>query len=70
LVENLGIIAVVIMVTTYALEQRHHNFILAFAFGCALAAYYAWLIGSTPFLIAEGVWSLIAFKRWLQKDSR
>jgi len=65
LIDQLGLIAVVIMVGSYALEAKHAAFILIFAFGCALAATYAWLIGSTPFLIAEAVWTLLAIKRWL-----
>jgi hypothetical protein len=62
--EHLGLVAVAIMVASYALEHRHRHFVLAFAFGCALAAFYAWLIGSLPFMIAEGIWSLIALRRW------
>ena len=68
--DQLGLIAVVIMVGSYALEAKHTAFILIFAFGCALAAIYAWLIGSTPFLIAEGVWALLAIKRWLDVWSK
>jgi len=63
-VEILGIIAISIMVISYALEARNPAFIASFAFGCALAAIYAFLIGSMPFLIAEGIWALIAAKRW------
>lgn len=63
-VESLGIIAVVIMVTSYALERRGSIFIAIFAGGCALAAFYAFLIGSYPFLAAEGVWALVAVRRW------
>lgn len=63
-VEGLGIVAVVIMVGSYALEYRGRMFIAIFAFGCALAAFYAYLIGSYPFFIAEGLWALIAARRW------
>lgn len=63
-VDLLGIIAVSIMVVSYALENRGRIFIAIFAFGCALAAFYAYLIASYPFLIAEGLWSLIATYRW------
>ncbi|MBV1934882.1 MAG: hypothetical protein KUG59_09330, partial [Parvibaculaceae bacterium] len=66
---QLGLIAVIIMVGSYALEVKHSAFILAFAFGCALAATYAWMIGSTPFLIAEGLWTLLALKRWFDARS-
>ena len=66
MIEQLGLVAVTIMVGAYALERRHRHFILIFAIGCALAALYAWLIGSLPFVIAEGLWSLIALNRWRQ----
>ncbi|MES0883288.1 hypothetical protein [Roseibium sp. SCP14] len=70
MVENLGLVAVVIMVASYALESRHPVFVLIFAFGCALASFYAFLIGSIPFLIAEGIWAAIAFVRyWNRKSS-
>ena len=64
LVEILGIVAIATMVTSYALEKRGTVFIAAFAAGCALAAVYAWLIGSYPFLVAEGIWAVIAARRW------
>ncbi len=69
-VEPLGLIAIVIMVGAYALEQRHPNFIAIFAGGCALAAFYAYLIGSYPFLLAESVWSVIALRRWQAAPQR
>lgn len=62
--EGFGMLAITIMVTSYALEQRGPRFVLVFALGCALAAIYAALLGSIPFVVAEGVWSLIAFSRW------
>ena len=52
------------MVVSYALEKRHPAFIAVFAVGCALAALYAYLIESIQFLIAEGIWCAIAFRRW------
>ena len=63
-VESLGIIAVIIMVASYALERRGSVFVAIFAAGCALAAFYAFLIGSYPFLAAEGIWALVAMRRW------
>ena len=64
MINHLGLLAVTIMVGAYALEGKHPVFVLIFAFGCALAAIYAWLIGSMPFVVAEGIWSLIALWRW------
>lgn len=66
---HLGSVAVFIMVASYALENRHPLFILIFSFGCLLAAFYAYLIGSYPFLIAEGIWSLIAFRRFMKEQN-
>ena len=64
LVEILGIVAIATMVTCYALERRGTFFITAFAAGCSLAAVYAYLIDSYPFLIAEGIWAVVAARRW------
>lgn len=63
-IEILGIIAIIIMVGAYALEDRHPAFVIIFAGGCALAAFYAFLISSYPFLIAESLWAVFAFQRW------
>ena len=63
-VEILGIVAIATMVTCYALEKRGTFFIAAFSAGCALAAVYAYLIGSYPFLIAEAIWAAVAARRW------
>lgn len=63
-VETLGVVAIAVMVASYAFEKRAPYFIGIFAGGCALAAFYAFLIGSWPFFIAESVWALIALRRW------
>lgn len=62
--EALGIFAIAIMVGSYALEKRSPIFIASFAIGCAIAAVYAFLIKSYPFLLAEGIWAIIAANRW------
>lgn len=67
--EVLGIVAIIIMVASYALEKRAPVFIAIFAVGCAMAAFYAFLIGSYPFLIAESIWAVIAFRRWMDTRS-
>ena len=66
LIEILGIVAVTIMVFSYALEHRNPRFVLLFACGCTLAAIYALLLKSFPFLFAEAIWAIVAFKRWLK----
>jgi len=68
-IELLGIVAISIMVVSYALERRGRIYIAIFALGCALAAIYAFYIHSYPFLIAEGLWSVIAIQRWRQAKS-
>lgn len=64
LVEILGTVAIATMVASYALERRGTFFIAIFAAGCALAAVYAYMIQSYPFLIAEGIWAVVAAHRW------
>ncbi len=63
-VEIFGITSVSIMVISYALEHRSPVFIAVFSFGCVLAAIYALLLHSVPFLIAESVWAIVALHRW------
>ncbi len=63
-IEIFGIFAITIMVVSYALEDRNPHFIALFALGCGMAAVYALLISSYPFLIAESLWCLVAFARW------
>ena len=59
-----GLFAVTAMLVTYALEQRSHWFILAFAFSCLLGSSYGFLQGAWPFGLVEGIWALIAVHRW------
>jgi len=59
-----GLVAVTAMVVTYALEARSHWYVLAFAVACAAAGVYATLIRSWPFAAVEGIWCVIALRRW------
>jgi len=59
-----GLIAVSLMLFTYALEQRSHWFIVAFAFACVLGSIYGFLQGAWPFGIVEAVWAIVALDRW------
>ena len=59
-----GLFAVSVMVICYALESRHTLFILAFAASCLLASVYGFLQGAWPFGLLEGIWSIIATRRW------
>jgi len=59
-----GLFAVLSMLVFYALENRSHWFILAFAGSCVLSSIYGFLQGAWPFGGVEAVWSLVALRRW------
>jgi len=61
-----GAAAVTFMMLMYALEHRGHAFVAAFACGCALSSSYGFLAGTWPFGVVEGVWTLIALRRYWQ----
>ena len=61
-----GLFAVTAMLVAYALETRSHWFVLGFAVACVLGSIYGFLQGAWPFGLIEGVWSLVAFRRWLK----
>ena len=65
-----GSLAVAVMLLTYALEERSHWFVLAFAAASALAALYGLLIEAWPFAAIEAVWSLVALRRWWRRQQR
>jgi hypothetical protein len=67
MVEAFGFLAVAAMVTLYALEERSPGYVLAFAAACAAASLYAVLIRSWPFAAVEGVWAVIALRRWTHR---
>ncbi len=64
-----GACVVTFMMVMYAMEGRDRRFVLAFAIGCALSSTYGWLAGTWPFGIVEGIWSLVALKRYLDQRS-
>jgi hypothetical protein len=59
-----GLVAVSLMLVFYALEARSSWYVLGFAFACALGSVYGFLQGAWPFGIVEGIWSLVAGRRW------
>ena len=63
-----GLFAVTAMLVSYALENRSHWFVLAFAFSCALGSVYGFLQGAWPFGLVEAVWSVVALRRWWLKS--
>lgn len=67
LLSAFGLLAVTLMLVTYALEERSHWFVLAFAFSCALGSTYGFLQGAWPFGLVEAVWLIVAVRRWWLK---
>ena len=59
-----GLFAVSAMLVFYALENRRHWFVLAFAGSCLLASAYGFLQGAWPFGTVEAIWSGVAARRW------
>ncbi len=64
-----GACVVTFMMVMYALESRGRRFVLAFAVGCALSSTYGFLAGTWPFGIVEGIWSLVALRRYLAQPA-
>jgi hypothetical protein len=58
------LLAVTAMLEAYALEDRSHWFILAFAGACALGSVYGFLQGVWPFGLVEAIWAGVALRRW------
>lgn len=59
-----GLLAVIAMITFYALEDRSPWYILAFAGACVLASIYGFLQGAWPFGVVEAIWAGVAVWRW------
>ena len=59
-----GLVAVSLMLITYALETRSAWFVLAFAIACALGSTYGFLQGAWPFGVVEAIWALVALRRF------
>jgi hypothetical protein len=62
-----GLVAVSLMLVTYALEARSRWFILAFAGSCWLGSAYGFLQGAWPFGLVEAIWGLVALRRWIKR---
>jgi hypothetical protein len=63
-----GLVAVILMLICYALEDRSPWFILAFAGACALGSIYGFLQGAWPFGVVEAIWAGIAIWKWRMKS--
>ncbi|MGD0192446.1 MAG: hypothetical protein ABSD74_17045 [Rhizomicrobium sp.] len=63
-----GLFAVTAMLICYALEERSSWYVLGFSVSCVLAAAYGFAAGTWPFGLVEGIWALVAFRRWRQRS--
>ena len=59
-----GSVAVTVMMLSYALEARSKWFVLAFVAGSAATAVYSALVQAYPITAVEGVWAVIALRRF------
>ena len=59
-----GLVAVSAMLLCYAMEDRAHWWVLGFAASCLAGSTYGFLQGAWPFGLVEGIWSLVALRRW------
>ena len=62
-----GSIAVTIMFLTYWLENRSKWMVLLFAVGSALTSAYSGLAEVYPITVIEGLWTLVALRRFTQR---
>jgi hypothetical protein len=63
-----GLLAVTLMLVTYALEERSRWATLGFAFACALGSIYGFLQGAWPFGIVEAIWAMVALGKWFRRS--
>jgi hypothetical protein len=63
-----GLFSVSAMLIFYALEDRSPWFVLGFAISCVLASCYGFLQGAWPFGLVEGIWSLVAVRKWWYRN--
>ena len=59
-----GLFAVSAMLSCYALEDRSPWWVLGFSAACLLGSVYGFLQGAWPFGVVEGIWSIVALRRW------
>lgn len=64
-----GLISVILMLIFYTLEERSHWFILLFAISCILGSIYGFLQGAWPFGLVEIAWTIVVFRKWMQRFS-
>ena len=62
-----GSLAVTIMFLSYWLEHRSKWMVLLFAVGSALTAAYSGLAEVYPITVIEGLWAVVAIRRFVQR---
>jgi hypothetical protein len=62
-----GAASVGAMLLFYSLEERSPWAILGFALACWSSAIYGWLAGVWPFTIIEGIWGIVALRRFARR---
>lgn len=62
-----GSIAVAIMFLSYWMEARSKWMVLLFALASAATSVYSGLAAVYPITVIEGLWSLVAFRRFMQR---
>lgn len=62
-----GVASLTFMMVMWALEHRGDAFTLGFAGGCALSSAYGFASGAWPFGVVEGIWCLIALRRFAEE---
>ena len=66
----LGLFAVSAMLVCYAFDARSAWWTLGFALACVLGSAYGFMQGAWPFGLIEGIWALVAGRRWwLRRNS-
>jgi hypothetical protein len=65
-----GLMAVTLMFIFYALEDRSPYYVLGFAVACVMGSIYGFLQGVWPIGLVEGIWSLVAFQRFVTEMRR
>jgi hypothetical protein len=62
-----GVASVGAMLLFYAFEERSPWAILAFALACWSSAIYGWVAGVWPFTVIEGIWGVVALRRFVRR---
>ena len=65
-----GVIAVSIMLLSYWTEERSKWLVLVFAIGSGMTSLYSGIEGVYPITVIEGLWSLVALQRFVQRRKR